>query len=140
MVILEKKKINLILPSQEGVPGQNINIALGQYGINIVKFLKDFNDLSLKFPSGMLLCVLVEVSGDSSFEIKIKGPSVLYLIKCLLNNKQKIFLKRKDLLLLLFFIRKYRKDLSFFSDISLCRSFIGIFRSYNLYFENAFIE
>nr|AWP39920.1 hypothetical protein [Clydonella sawyeri] len=123
----EKKFINLQLPSQEAVVGQSINVALGQFGVNIVQFLKEFNEKSVVYPSGMILNTVVSISFDGSFELLIKGPSILYLLKCVLNSKKS--LNQKDLVLLLFFIRKYRKDLSKFSDFALCKCIIGSFKS-----------
>ena len=125
--IFKEKKVRLEIPSQEGVPGQSINVALGQYGVNISNFLKEFNDKSNVYPSGMILKVEAFISFDGSFKIEIKGPSVLYLIKSLSKNKEN--LEKKDILLLLYFIRKYRFDLRNLSDYSLSKSFLGTFKS-----------
>lgn len=131
----KEKEVRLQIPSQEGVPGQSINVALGQYGVNITQFLKIFNEKSNIYPKGMILKVIAFISFDGSFKIEIKGPSILYLIKSLKSYKNN--LEKKDIILLLYFIRKYRPDLKNFSDISLSKSFLGTFKS-SFYCLNAF--
>ena len=141
MVYLQEKKVSLLLPAQAAVAGQNINVALGQFNVNIPNFLKEFNDKSIDYSKGMILSLIVEILFDGSFKIKIKGPSILYLIKCILyvlNKNNLVFdeitLSKKDLLLLIFFIRKYRKDLSYISDKALSISLIGSFKCYVSFF------
>lgn len=87
---MEKIKItiNFILESGACSNNPNLNTTLGQNGINIKKFMTDFNKYSLSlYKPGLKLRVKVNVFNNRTFNFKILGiPSSIFLKKCFLNN------------------------------------------------------
>ena len=79
-----KKKINayikLQLPAGKANPSPPVGPALGQHGVNIMQFCKDFNAKSA--PLGeTIIPVVITVYGDRSFSFIMKSPPASVLIK-----------------------------------------------------------
>jgi large subunit ribosomal protein L11 len=79
-----KKKINayikLQLPAGKANPSPPVGPALGQHGVNIMQFCKDFNAKSA--PLGdTILPVVITVYADRSFSFVMKSPPASVLIK-----------------------------------------------------------
>jgi hypothetical protein len=117
-------KIRLTLPAQEVVPGQVISVALGQHGVKTNEFIKQFNDITKKYPKGFLISSEITVNIDGSFKIFLKGVSIPFLLKLFVNESSKT-IKFQDLLYILFLIRKFRQDLFFIKDLSILKFLKG---------------
>src|SRR5215510_11906906 len=79
-----KKKINayikLQLPAGKANPSPPVGPALGQHGVNIMGFCKDFNSKSA--PLGdTIIPVVITVYADRSFSFVMKSPPASVLIK-----------------------------------------------------------
>jgi large subunit ribosomal protein L11 len=79
-----KKKISayikLQLPAGKANPSPPVGPALGQHGVNIMGFCKDFNARSA--PLGeTIIPVVITVYGDRSFSFVMKSPPASVLIK-----------------------------------------------------------
>lgn len=79
-----KKKITgyikLQLPAGKANPSPPVGPALGQHGVNIMAFCKDFNAKSA--PLGdTIIPVVITVYGDRSFSFVMKSPPASVLIK-----------------------------------------------------------
>ena len=79
-----KKKINayikLQLPAGKANPSPPVGPALGQHGVNIMQFCKDFNARSA--PLGdTIIPVVITVYADRSFSFVMKSPPASVLIK-----------------------------------------------------------
>ena len=79
-----KKKINayikLQLPAGKANPSPPVGPALGQHGVNIMQFCKDFNARSA--PLGdTILPVVITVYADRSFSFIMKQPPASVLVK-----------------------------------------------------------
>lgn len=79
-----KKKITgyikLQLPAGKANPSPPVGPALGQHGVNIMQFCKDFNAKSA--PLGdTIIPVVITVYGDRSFSFIMKSPPASVLIK-----------------------------------------------------------
>ena len=79
-----KKKINayikLQLPAGKANPSPPVGPALGQHGVNIMQFCKDFNARSA--PLGdTILPVVITVYADRSYTFIMKSPPASVLIK-----------------------------------------------------------
>jgi large subunit ribosomal protein L11 len=79
-----KKKINafikLQLPAGKANPAPPVGPALGQHGVNIMGFCKDFNARSAKL-GDTIIPVVITVYSDRSFTFIMKSPPASVLLK-----------------------------------------------------------
>lgn len=73
--------VELMLPAGQATPAPPVGPALGQHGVNIMEFVKQFNAASREFEPGTILPVVVTVYQDRSFTFLLKTPPVSYLLK-----------------------------------------------------------
>jgi large subunit ribosomal protein L11 len=78
------KKINfqikLHIPGAQANPAPPVGPALGQHGVNIMQFCKQFNEQT-KNKEGLILPVVISVYEDKSFSFIIKTPPSSVLLK-----------------------------------------------------------
>lgn len=79
-------QIKLQLPAGQANPAPPVGPALGQHGVNIMQFCKDFNARS-QAQAGMIVPVVISVYQDRSFTFVMKTPPVPVLIKKALGLK-----------------------------------------------------
>jgi len=72
--------IRLQIPAGKATPAPPVGPALGQHGVNIGQFTKDFNDRT-KNDDGMIIPVVITVYADRSFSFITKTPPVPVLLK-----------------------------------------------------------
>ena len=72
--------IKLQIPGGQANPAPPIGPALGQHGVNIMEFCKQFNDRTKDKP-GVILPVVLSVYKDKSFTFILKSPPVAVAIK-----------------------------------------------------------
>jgi len=72
--------IKLQIPAGKATPAPPVGPALGQHGVNIVSFTKDFNERT-KNDIGLLIPVVITVYADRSFSFITKTPPASVLIK-----------------------------------------------------------
>jgi large subunit ribosomal protein L11 len=80
---MAKKIIGLVklqCPAGKANPSPPVGPALGQHGVNIMEFCKQFNARTQDQP-GMIIPVIITVYGDRSFEFITKTPPAAVLIK-----------------------------------------------------------
>lgn len=90
-------QIKLQIPAGQANPAPPIGPVLGQHGVNIMEFCKQFNAKTQK-QAGEITPVILTVYKDRSFTFELKTPPVSYLIKkaCKIEsgsgvpNKQKV--------------------------------------------------
>lgn len=91
--------IKLQLPAGEATPAPPVGPALGQHGVNIMEFVKQFNAKSVtSVEKGTTLPVVITVYADRSFSFILKTPPAAVLIMKKLGldkgsptpNKQKV--------------------------------------------------
>ncbi|MFN3598861.1 MAG: 50S ribosomal protein L11 [Aquificaceae bacterium] len=80
-------KVELMLPAQQATPAPPVGPALGQHGVNIMEFVKQFNAASKDFEPGTILPVVITIYQDRSFSFILKTPPVSYLLKKAANAK-----------------------------------------------------
>jgi large subunit ribosomal protein L11 len=73
--------IKLQVPSGKANPAPPIGPALGQKGLNIMEFCKQFNALKFDYDIGTPIPVTIVAFKDKSFTFTTKSPPVSYLIK-----------------------------------------------------------
>ena len=72
--------IKLQLPAGKATPQPPVGPALGQYGVSIPNFTKEFNDRT-RNDIGMIIPVVITVYADRSFTFITKTPPAAVLIK-----------------------------------------------------------
>lgn len=72
--------IKLQIPAGKATPAPPVGPALGGSGVNIMQFVKEFNDRTANQP-GMIVPVVITVYKDKSFEFITKVSPVAGLIK-----------------------------------------------------------
>jgi large subunit ribosomal protein L11 len=75
-----KTVIKLQIPGGQANPAPPVGPALGQHGVNIGEFTRQFNERT-KGQSGELLPVEIVVYEDRGFDFKVKTPPASYLLK-----------------------------------------------------------
>ena len=92
-----KTQIKLYCSAGQATPAPPVGPALGQHGLNIMEFCKQFNEKS-KGQEGLTLPVLITVYEDKSFSFILKSPPSSVLLKRACNiakasgqpNKEKV--------------------------------------------------
>jgi len=95
--------IKLQIPAGKATPAPPVGPALGQHGVNIMAFTKDFNERT-KNDIGLIIPVVITVYADRSFTFITKTPPAPVLIKkaCGIEtasptpNKTKVATIKKD--------------------------------------------
>jgi len=77
-------QIKLQLPAGKANPSPPVGPALGQHGVNIMAFCKEFNAKTQK-DAGLIIPVVISVYQDRSFSFIMKTPPAAILIKKALN-------------------------------------------------------
>ena len=72
--------IKLQIPAGKATPAPPVGPALGQHGVNIVQFTKDFNARTAN-QEGMIIPVVITVYQDKSFSFITKTPPAAVLLK-----------------------------------------------------------
>ena len=72
--------VKLQIPAGKATPAPPVGPALGQHGINIAAFTKEFNERT-KNDGGLLIPVVITVYADRSFSFITKTPPAAVLIK-----------------------------------------------------------
>ena len=78
--------IKLQIPGGKATPAPPVGPALGQHGVNIVQFTKEFNARTAD-QNGMTIPVVITVYADRSFTFITKTPPAAVLIKKACNIK-----------------------------------------------------
>ena len=76
--------IKLQVPAAKATPAPPIGPALGQHGVNIPGFCKEFNERTAK-DAGLIIPVVITVYSDRTFTFITKTPPAPVLIKKELN-------------------------------------------------------
>lgn len=72
--------IKLQIPAGKATPAPPVGPALGQHGVNIMAFTKEFNERT-KNDAGLIIPVIITVYADRSFSFITKTPPAAVLIK-----------------------------------------------------------
>lgn len=72
--------VKLQCPAGQATPAPPVGPALGQHGINIGQFVKQFND-ETRAQAGLIIPVIITVFKDRTFSLKYKSPPASVLLK-----------------------------------------------------------
>ncbi|MCL2033671.1 MAG: 50S ribosomal protein L11 [Oscillospiraceae bacterium] len=87
--------IKLQIPAGKATPAPPVGPALGQHGVNIMGFTKEFNERT-KNDVGLLIPVVITVYADRSFSFITKTPPAAILIKKALGLEKASGVPNKD--------------------------------------------
>ena len=127
-------EIRLQLPAGAANPAPPVGPALGQHGVNIMAFCKEFN-AATKEQAGLIIPVIITVYQDKSFTLLYKSPPASILLKKAAGvasgsktpNKDKVGkVTRKQILEI---IKMKQKDLHVNSEEAAIRLISGTARS-----------
>lgn len=74
-------KIRLQIVAGQASPAPPVGPALGQQNVNIMDFVRQFNEKTSKMEEGTIVPVIITVFKDRSFNFVIKSPPASYLLK-----------------------------------------------------------
>jgi large subunit ribosomal protein L11 len=72
--------VKLQIPAGKATPAPPVGPALGQHGVNIMAFCKEFNERTAK-QAGLIIPVVITVYQDRSFTFITKTPPAAVLLK-----------------------------------------------------------
>lgn len=78
-------QIKLQIPAGDAKPSPPVGPALGQHGVNIMEFCKQFNAQTQSVEKGLILPVVISVFADRSFTFIMKSPPASVLLKKILG-------------------------------------------------------
>jgi large subunit ribosomal protein L11 len=73
-------KVKLQLPAGQATPAPPVGPTLSPYGINLMQFVKAFNDAT-KDKIGLIIPVVVTIYKDKTFDLEFKTPPTSVLLK-----------------------------------------------------------
>jgi large subunit ribosomal protein L11 len=76
-----KALVKLQIPAGAANPAPPVGPALGQHGVQIMDFCKQFNEKTKKFEQGMIIPAVITIFTDRSFTFITKMPPVPSLLK-----------------------------------------------------------
>ena len=76
-----KAFVKLQIPAGGANPAPPVGPALGQHGVQIMDFCKQFNEKTKKFEAGMIIPAVITIFTDRSFTFITKMPPVPALLK-----------------------------------------------------------
>jgi large subunit ribosomal protein L11 len=74
-------RVKLQIVAKQASPAPPVGPALGQHGVNIMQFVREFNDRTGKMDEGMVVPVVLTIFKDKSFTFTLKTPPASYLLK-----------------------------------------------------------
>jgi len=140
---MAKKKIGEIklqIPAGQANPAPPVGPALGQHGVNIMGFCKEFN-AATKEQAGLVIPVVISVFQDKSFTFITKSPPAAVLLKkaagvasgSKMPNKEKVGkVTRKQVMEI---VKVKSKDLNANSDEAAFRIICGTARNMGIEVE-----
>jgi len=72
--------IKLQIPAGKATPAPPVGPALGQHGVNIMQFCKEFNEKTSK-DAGLIIPIVITVYADRSYSFITKTPPAAVLLK-----------------------------------------------------------
>lgn len=126
------RKVRFLVPAQNASISPPIGPILGQFGINIMDFCKQFNERSKYIEQDVLVFVDLTLFKNKSFVFNIRTPPISFLINEENSDMEENLIPTYVNLSSLYKILKVKKFDSPISEISLMRSFVGTMRAMHI--------
>jgi large subunit ribosomal protein L11 len=132
--------VRLQIPAGQANPAPPVGPALGQHGVNIMGFCKEFNARTQK-EAGMLLPVVITIFKDKSFTFVTKSPPAAVLLKKAANiataskEPNRVKVAKVGRAQVMEIVRQKKKDLNATSEEAAFRIIAGTARSMGIDIE-----
>jgi large subunit ribosomal protein L11 len=74
-------RVKLQITAKQASPAPPVGPALGQHGVNIMQFVREFNDRTSKMEEGVVVPIVITIFKDKSFNFIMRTPPASYLLK-----------------------------------------------------------
>lgn len=74
-------RIKLQIVARQASPAPPVGPALGQHNVNIMDFVRQFNERTSRMEEGTVIPVIITVFKDKSFTFELKTPPASFLLK-----------------------------------------------------------
>lgn len=74
-------QVKLQLTAKQASPAPPVGPALGQHNVNLMEFVRQFNEKTARMEDGLIVPVVVTIYKDRSFTMELKTPPTSFLLK-----------------------------------------------------------
>ncbi len=74
-------RVKLQITAKQASPAPPVGPALGQHGVNIMQFVREFNDRTSKMEEGLVVPIIISIFKDKTFNFIMRTPPAAYLLK-----------------------------------------------------------
>lgn len=74
-------QVKLQLTAKQASPAPPVGPALGQHNVNLMEFVRQFNEKTARMEDGLVVPVVVTIYKDRSFTMELKTPPTSFLLK-----------------------------------------------------------
>jgi len=137
-----KQVIKMTIPAGQASPSPPVGPRVGQLGLPIMPFCKDFNEQSKHFADGIPLSCKLVAYDDRSYKLRVFGPTMSYYVKACAGLDKGAMAPGKEVaghipLKMVYEIAKLQKEkdprMKHYSMKALCRMVLGAARSMGIF-------
>jgi len=74
-------RVKLQITAKQASPAPPVGPALGQHGVNIMQFVREFNERTSKMEEGLVVPIIISIFKDKTFSFIMRTPPAAYLLK-----------------------------------------------------------
>jgi len=74
-------RVKLQITAKQASPAPPVGPALGQHGVNIMQFVREFNDRTSKMEEGLVVPIIISIFKDKTFNFIMRTPPAAFLLK-----------------------------------------------------------
>ena len=128
-------KLKITIESKKAKPAPPITTIIGQHGLNIIAFCKEFNSKSAKYKDNLLLPVLICFEKNKIKKIEISLPNItLFLKKNTFEYEKQVFISLRQLYEIARYVNYHNN--SKYNIKELCKTIMGTCKSMKINIYN----